>query len=129
VHPVPAKRILIIDDNIDGAIALAQILTMVGHECETVYSAQEGLQRAVSYRPDVVLLDIGLPVIDGYEIARRMRQNKQLNETRIIALTGYGQAEDRERALAAGFDDHFAKPVDFTRLQRTLTEASPKAPY
>jgi signal transduction histidine kinase/ActR/RegA family two-component response regulator len=117
------KRILIIDDNIDGATALAQILSMDGHECETVYSAQEGLQRAAANRPDVVLLDIGLPHIDGYEIARRMRKNQQLTETRIIALTGYGQAEDRERALAAGFDDHFAKPVDFARLQKSLTES------
>jgi signal transduction histidine kinase/ActR/RegA family two-component response regulator len=120
---VSPKRILIIDDNIDGATALAQILSMDGHECETVYSAQEGLQRAAANRPDVVLLDIGLPLIDGYEIARRIRRNRQLNETRIIALTGYGQAEDRERALAAGFDDHFAKPVDFARLQKSLTES------
>jgi len=116
--PLPPMRILIIDDNVDGATALAQILRMDGHECETVYSAEDGLQRAIALRPDVVLLDIGLPVIDGYEIARRLRQSRLLDEARIIALTGYGQAEDRERALAVGFDDHFAKPVDFTRLQR-----------
>ena len=122
VHPVTPRRILIIDDNIDGATALAQILSMDGHECEAVYSAQEGLERAAVYRPDVVLLDIGLPLIDGYEVVRRMRQTPQLNETRIFALTGYGQAEDRERALAAGFDDHFSKPVDFARLQKRLDE-------
>ncbi|MGA3156836.1 MAG: ATP-binding protein [Steroidobacteraceae bacterium] len=126
VQSVAPLRILIVDDNVDGAMALAQILSMDGHECESVYSAQEGLQRATAFRPDFVLLDIGLPIIDGYEVARRMRQNRQLDGTRLIALTGYGQAEDRERALAAGFDDHFSKPVDFKRLQITLSQGSDK---
>lgn len=127
-QPVASKRILIVDDNIDGVTALAQILRIDGHECETAYSALEGLQRAASSRLEVVLLDIGRPIIDGYEIARRLRQNRQLDGTRIIALTGYGQAEDRERALAAGFDDHFAKPLDFARLQRALAEVPSKVP-
>jgi signal transduction histidine kinase/CheY-like chemotaxis protein len=124
----PARRILIIDDNVDAATVLAQILSLDGHQCETVFSAQEGLERALSFRPDFVLLDIGLPIIDGYEVARRLRKNGQLEGTRLVALTGYGQVEDRDRALSAGFDDHFVKPVDFHRLQTTLTEGATKAP-
>ena len=122
VSLAPPRRILIIDDNVDGATVLAQILSLDGHVCEAVFSAQEGLDRAASYRPDFVLLDIGLPIIDGYEVARRLRQNEELKTTRLLALTGYGQAEDRDRALSAGFDDHFVKPVDFRLLQTVLAQ-------
>ena len=124
--PAAPRRILIIDDSVDGATVLAQMLSLDGHECETVFSAQEGLERATSYRPDFVLLDIGLPTIDGYEVARRLRENTQLEGTRLLAMTGYDQPEDRDRALSAGFDDHFVKPVDVRRLKTTLAGASPR---
>jgi CheY-like chemotaxis protein len=114
------RRILIIDDNADAATVLAQMLTLDGHECEAVFSAQEGLERAAVSCPDFVLLDIGLPGIDGYEVARRLRQNDKLKDMGLIALTGYGQAEDRDRALEAGFDAHLVKPVDIRRLEIVL---------
>jgi signal transduction histidine kinase/CheY-like chemotaxis protein len=126
VSPAPSRRILIIDDNVDGATVLAQMLRLDGHECEAVFTAQDGLVRAAAYRPDFVLLDIGLPVMDGYEVARRFRQNNQFQKTRLLALTGYGQADDRDRALAAGFYDHFVKPVDFRRLHTILAEPLPQ---
>jgi signal transduction histidine kinase/CheY-like chemotaxis protein len=116
----PRRRILIVDDNVDAATVIAQILTLEGHECEAVFSAQEGLERAAASCPDFVLLDIGLPGIDGYEVARRLRQNDKLADMVLIALTGYGQVEDRDRALEAGFDAHLVKPVDFRRLEIAL---------
>jgi signal transduction histidine kinase/ActR/RegA family two-component response regulator len=116
----PARRILIIDDNVDGATVLAQMLSLDGHKCEAVFSATEGLERARTYRPDVILLDIGLPTIDGYEVARRLRENEKLKDTLLLAMTGYDQPEDRERALSVGFDEHFVKPMDLRRLKTTL---------
>jgi signal transduction histidine kinase len=117
----PARRILVVDDNVDAAQSLAQVLQLGGHESEAVYGALDAIERAQSYRPDVILLDIGLPRMDGYEVARRLRQLEDLQHVRLIAVTGYGQNEDRQRSLAAGFDAHLAKPVDFAALERELT--------
>jgi CheY-like chemotaxis protein len=118
----PARRILVVDDNVDAAHSLAQVLQLDGHESEPVYGAVEALERAQSFRPDVILLDIGLPQMDGYEVARRLRQLDGFADIRLIALTGYGQHEDRQRSLAAGFDAHLAKPVDFAALERELAQ-------
>jgi CheY-like chemotaxis protein len=85
-----------------------------------VNSAHAALQFPRSFKPDVVLLDIGLPEMDGYEVASRLRKLAELNGVRLIALTGYGQCEDRERATAVGFDDHLVKPVEFQALERAL---------
>jgi CheY-like chemotaxis protein len=116
----PSRRILIVDDNVDSAASLALLLSLDGHETKAVNSAQAALQFAESFKPDVVLLDIGLPEMDGYEVASRLRKLTELNGVRLIALTGYGQCEDRERAKAVGFDDHLVKPVEFQALERAL---------
>jgi signal transduction histidine kinase len=115
-----AKRILIVDDNADAANSLAEVLDLDGHITAPVYSAREALSRAASFAPDVVLLDLGLPEMDGYEVARRLRERPEFAALRIIALTGYGQAEDVRRSWEVGFDNHLTKPVDFAALDRAL---------
>ena len=117
---VTPRRILIVDDNADAANSLALVLSLDGHVAEAVYSATEALSRASSFRPEVILLDIGLPEMDGYQVAHRLRQQPDLAGVRLVALTGYGQSDDVQRAREVGFDDHLTKPVDFTALARTL---------
>jgi CheY-like chemotaxis protein len=115
------RRVLIVDDNEDAANSLAMILKLSGHETESVYTAMDALERAVSFRPDVVLLDIGLPGMNGYEVAQKMRELPGLADIRLVAVTGYGRSDDRLRARDAGFDDHLTKPVEFAVLDRALT--------
>jgi CheY-like chemotaxis protein len=115
------RRVLIVDDNEDAANCLAMILKLSGHETASVYTAMDALERAVSFRPDVVLLDIGLPGMDGYEVAQKMRELPGLADIRLVAVTGYGRSDDRLRARDAGFDDHLTKPVEFAVLDRALT--------
>jgi two-component system, sensor histidine kinase len=112
------KRILIVDDNADAADSLALLLQLEGHRTEVVYCAKQALERALSLRPEVVLLDIGLPEMNGYEVALKVRA--MLPSAQLIALTGYGQAEDIRRALSVGFDAHVVKPVDFSSLGRII---------
>ena len=114
------RRVLIVDDNEDAANSLAMILKLGGHETASVYTAVDALQRAAVFRPDVVLLDIGLPGMDGYEVAQKMRELPGLRDIRLVAVTGYGRSDDRLRARDAGFDDHLTKPVEFAVLERTL---------
>ena len=116
----PPRRVLIVDDNEDAANSLALILKLGGHETDSVYTAAAALQRAVDFKPDVVLLDIGLPGMDGYEVAEKMRELPGLRNIRLVAVTGYGRSDDRRRARDAGFDDHLTKPVEFALLERTL---------
>jgi two-component system, chemotaxis family, CheB/CheR fusion protein len=116
----PPRRVLIVDDNEDAANSLAMILKLGGHETASVYTAVDALQRAAAFRPDVVLLDIGLPGMDGYEVAQKMRELPGLRDIRLVAVTGYGRSDDRLRARDAGFDDHLTKPVEFASLERTL---------
>jgi two-component system, chemotaxis family, CheB/CheR fusion protein len=116
----PPRRVLIVDDNEDAANSLALILKLGGHETASVYSAVDALQRAAAFRPDVVLLDIGLPGMDGYEVAQKMRELPGLRDIRLVAVTGYGRSDDRIRARDAGFDDHLTKPVEYAVLERTL---------
>jgi PAS domain S-box-containing protein len=120
---IQSKRILIVDDNADAANSLALLLKIEGHETEAVYSAKNALERAASRPPDVILLDIGLPDMNGYEVATRIRST--LDSVQLIALTGYGQAEDIKRARTAGFDAHVIKPVDFEVLDRIIAGFSP----
>jgi signal transduction histidine kinase len=105
------RRILIVDDNVDAADSLAMLLELDGHSVTTVYDAVEALDAAARLKPDMLFLDIGLPAMDGYEVARRLRSGPATSALRLVAVTGYGQKEDRERALASGFDDHLVKPV------------------
>jgi PAS domain S-box-containing protein len=114
------RRILIVDDNLDAANSLALVLSLDGHVAEAIYCARDALDRAPGFEPDVVLLDIGLPEMDGYEVARRLRALPVSKPVRLIALTGYGQAEDVRRAREVGFDAHLVKPVDFAALERAL---------
>jgi signal transduction histidine kinase len=114
------RRVLIVDDNADAANALAMLLEIAGHEAEVAFTAQEALDKVSAFQPDVALLDIGLPSMDGYELARCLRANPRLDGTRLVALTGYGQVEDRHKTRQAGFDDHLVKPADLRQLERAL---------
>jgi len=115
-----AKKMLVVDDNVDAASSLAEVLTLDGHLAEAVFTARGALHHAAAALPDIVLLDIGLPEMDGYEVARELRAMS--SSVRLVALTGYGQAEDVQRALAAGFDAHLVKPVDFATLRQIIAE-------
>jgi CheY-like chemotaxis protein len=123
--PAVRRRVLIVDDNVDAADSLAMLLKIDGHEAETAYSASSALEAIERLRPEIVLLDVGLPQIDGYEIARRLRTNNTVPGIRLIALTGYGRDEDRERARLAGFDGHLLKPADMDALQQLFTLEAP----
>lgn len=118
--PAFRRRIIVVDDNADAADSLALLLQAVGHDVEAVHSSRAALERIKSFSPDVALLDIGLPEIDGYELAKRLRATPEFAAVRLVAVTGYGQAEDRQRARAVGFDDHLVKPVDLPALERAL---------
>jgi signal transduction histidine kinase/DNA-binding response OmpR family regulator len=118
VESIP-RRVLIVDDNADAADSLAMLLSLAGHETEVAHNAHEALECLDSFRPDVALLDIGLPGMNGYELARCLRARRP-RDMRLVALTGYGQAEDRQHAQAAGFDAHLVKPADLSALERTL---------
>ncbi len=118
------RRILIVDDNADAADTLALVLELEGHETLAVYASTDAIERAGSFKPDIVLLDIGLPGMNGYELSAKFRSMPQLNGVRLIALTGYGQSEDHNRTKAAGFDDHLVKPVDAPMLKAALIRAS-----
>jgi signal transduction histidine kinase/ActR/RegA family two-component response regulator len=120
----PNQRVLVVDDNIDAAETLRMLLEMNGHEVRCAHEGAQAIVLAMDFRPDVALLDIGLPRMDGFELARRLRARPEMRDTRLIALTGYGQAEDRSRALAAGFDDHLTKPVDPNALEDLISTSS-----
>jgi PAS domain S-box-containing protein len=116
-------RILIVDDNRDSADSLAMYLKIKGHDTSTAYDGEQALQSAETIRPDVVLLDIGMPRLDGYEVCRRMRQQPWGSSTLVVALTGWGQEEDQRRTEEAGFDRHMVKPIEPAALMKLL--ASP----
>jgi CheY-like chemotaxis protein len=119
--PVP-RRVLIVDDNVDAADALCMILEIDGHAVHIVHDGDAALAAVPRHRPEIVLLDIGLPVMDGYEIARRLRTLDAGADTLLCAVTGWGQAEDKRRAEEAGFDHHLVKPVTRETLQRVLQQ-------
>jgi CheY-like chemotaxis protein len=120
-EPVPPRRCLVIEDNVDAAESMALLLSLDGHETEVAFNATEGLEKARRFHPEVVLCDIGLPgPMDGHGLARAFRADPGLRGAYLIALTGYGQEEDRLRALEAGFDAHLTKPADLEVLRRLL---------
>jgi PAS domain S-box-containing protein len=116
-----ARRILVVDDNVDAAESLAVMLRRQGHEVTLAHNGPEALQAAVEQPPDVVLLDIGLPGMNGYEVAGRLRQRLCAGDCLLVAVTGYGQDEDQQRSLEAGFDHHLTKPVDPDTLLDIIT--------
>ena len=118
----PGRRILVVEDNTDNREMMRILLETSGHEVYDTGDGVSGVELAVQLEPDTVLIDIGLPGIDGYEVARQIR-SKLRARSRLIALSGYGQQKDRERAFAAGFDDHLLKPVDPARLVSVLAAA------
>jgi CheY-like chemotaxis protein len=115
------RRILLVEDNPDIGETLRDLLEMLGHDVELASDGARGVQRALANRPEVMLVDIGLPGIDGYEVARQLRATAEGREMMLIALTGYGRPEDRERARAAGFDAHLTKPIDLADLAAALS--------
>jgi CheY-like chemotaxis protein len=118
---MPARRILVVDDNQDGAKSLAKLLRLFGNEVRIAYDGHEALRLAMEYQPQVVFLDIGLPGMDGLEVCRLLRRQPGLKNTLVIALTGYGQDDDRRRSYEAGFNAHLVKPVDLDTLREMLS--------
>jgi CheY-like chemotaxis protein len=122
--PIRPRRILVVDDNTDAADTLSMMLECDGHTTATAFTAEDALEKTDSFRPEVVLLDIGLPTMDGYEVARRIRLLANEPPIRLVALTGYGQPEDRAQSLRKGFDGHLVKPVALEDLRMALNTAS-----
>jgi len=115
-----ARRVLVVDDNRDAADSLALLLELLGAEVRVAYDGPEALDALATYDPSVVLLDIGMPGMDGYEVARRIRQQRASPDVTLIALTGWGQEADRHRSRTVGFDFHLIKPPDVSALQTIL---------
>ncbi len=118
------QKVLVVDDNVDAADSLGVLLSMYGADVKVAYDGASAVELAVRWGPSAVLLDLGMPVMDGWEVARRMRSEPALHNTTLIALTGWGQTEDRERTQSSGFDHHLVKPVDFTALKEVLASPS-----
>jgi CheY-like chemotaxis protein len=118
VAPTP-RHILIVEDGADNRESLQELLESQGHRVDTAIDGERGVEQALAGRPEVALVDIGLPRLDGYEVARRIR-GAMGSKIFLIALTGYGQPDDRARAAAAGFDVHITKPLDFRTLERLI---------
>jgi CheY-like chemotaxis protein len=112
--------VLIVDDNVDAASVLADALRHVGYSTAVAHDGPTGLEAARSFQPSVVLLDIGLPVMDGYELASRLRSEADSAALALVAITGYGQSADKARATLAGFDEHLVKPVELDMVLEVL---------
>ncbi|MDQ2971033.1 MAG: response regulator, partial [Acidobacteriota bacterium] len=120
VSPKVGRRILVVDDNADAAEGLSDFLRALGHSVRTARDGASALEEASRLRPEIVVLDIGLPDMDGHEVARRLRAQANLRSSLLVALTGYGQESDRQLSREAGFDHHLVKPVDLDKLNDLL---------
>src|SRR5207248_7225312 len=118
----PQKRVLLVDDNQDAAELLGEVLRSAGHDVAIAHDGPEALGLLRRFHPEIAVLDIGLPVMDGYELARRLRNEPTLDHLRCIAVTGYGQETDRARSRQAGFELHLVKPVDLSELLHALEQ-------
>jgi CheY-like chemotaxis protein len=114
------RRILVADDNVDSASSLGMLLKIIGHDVRTARDGNEALVVAADFRPDVMLLDIGMPGMDGYELARRVREAPWGKRAMLVAVTGWGQEQARQRSREAGFDQHLVKPVELDALETRL---------
>ena len=123
----PSRRVLVVDDNIDAAESIAMILRIVGHQVLCVFDGQSVLKSVENYKPEVVVIDIGLPGMSGYEVAKDLRLRPEHKELTLVAVTGYGQDNDRALALKAGFNEHMTKPVDPDRLSLFVANGGPVA--
>jgi CheY-like chemotaxis protein len=123
-HPTAynGRRILVVDDNRDSAVTLAEVLKLLGNELRMAHNGVEAFESANEFRPDVILMDVGMPGESGYEVTRRIREQPWGQHTMIIALTGWGQEGDRIRSSQAGCNGHLVKPVSLTDLQTMLAE-------
>jgi len=117
---VYGRRVLVVDDNVDAAESTAAFLRLEGHEVKAVHDGIQALASLKVFDPHVVVLDIGLPGLDGYAVARQLRERGDTSHVLLIALTGYGQREDRQRAADAGFDYHYVKPADPREIQNAI---------
>jgi CheY-like chemotaxis protein len=122
------RRILIVDDNRDAASTLATMLRILGNETQVAHDGFEALDAAATYRPEIVLLDIGMPRLSGYDVCRRLREQPWGNEMVIVAVTGWGKEEDRQNSRAAGFNYHLVKPVEPAALKRVFAEFGSSQP-
>jgi CheY-like chemotaxis protein len=121
VTTVPKRfRILVVDDNHDSALSLAMMLSIMGHETRTAHDGESAVDTAENFRPEVVLLDIGLPKLNGYEVAQRIREKPWGTSMFLIAVTGWGQEEDRQRSSEVGLNVHMVKPVEPSALEKLL---------
>ena len=121
------RRVLIVDDNADSADSLAMLLQLGGHEAHTAYDGPEAVAAAARLQPEVLLLDLGLPGLDGCEVCRRIRQQPWAAGALLIAVTGWGQPDDKRRSQEAGFDGHLVKPVDPQALEKLITGFTARA--
>jgi CheY-like chemotaxis protein len=117
-------RVLVVDDNVDTVTTLALLVNECGHDARTAYDGSSVLEAALDYRPHVVLLDIGLPGLNGFEVAKQLRQQPALQNVVLVAMTGYGREGDRQRSQEAGFDHHLVKPGDFGKVLQILASVS-----
>ena len=124
--PSKALRVMVVDDNADAAEMLAMLIEALGHQVVVEHHPNRALERAPIETPEVFLLDIGLPDMDGNEMARRLRMHPETTKAILIAVTGYGQEQDRDAALNAGFDHYFSKPIDSAKLASLLAEINNK---
>jgi CheY-like chemotaxis protein len=115
-----SKRILVVDDSLVQAKSLSMLLELMGHEVRLAHDGPSALQISTEFRPDVALIDVGLPGMSGFEVARRIREQPELRHMMLIAQTGWGREEDREESHEAGFDHHLAKPIDHQLLEKIL---------
>jgi signal transduction histidine kinase/CheY-like chemotaxis protein len=122
---MPRHRVLVVEDNLDAAETLREMLLMWEHDVEVAHDGREGLEKAREFQPDVVLCDIGLPEMDGYEVARAIRSDPELSSAFLVAVTGYASHDDARRAAGAGFDRHLGKPVPVEVLEEVLATAPP----
>jgi CheY-like chemotaxis protein len=116
------RRILLVDDSVDAALALSMLLEALGHEVRTEHDGPRALASLDDFKPEVVVLDIGLPGMSGFDVAREMRQREATKDVLLLALTGWGSDADRKAALDAGFDHHLTKPVTIEALEAALTK-------
>jgi CheY-like chemotaxis protein len=126
--PEPRPKVLVVDDNEDLTNLVADAFQELGCETETAFDGPSALIAAKRFRPQVVLLDVGLPVMDGYEVARHLRQEAELTPLKLVAITGYGQSSDKRKSIEAGFDEHLVKPVNIHKLGKLLHLSTNKGP-
>ena len=116
------RKVLVVDDNDDAADSLADVLRLAGHDVQVAYNGVTAIEKNKQFAPDVVILDLALPTMDGFEIARRIRRERGHDELRLIAVTGYGQDDDRRSTRDAGFDYHVTKPPDLEVLLSLIAD-------